>query len=94
MASALTFDYFGSRVTEDRPSDHWLFMGVRERIGDRFKKKKCGTLLYRYHIMKSIEKLYKQMKAGIETFPLQPHSTNFTTVQQMEQIWKNSTEWL
>jgi len=53
------------------PSDLWLITAIRERLGDRFKKKKCGTLLYRYQIMRSIEKLYKQMKNGIETTPLQ-----------------------
>lgn len=57
------------------PSDLWLIVAIRERLGDRFKKKKCGTLLYRYQIMRSIEKLYKQMKYGLETSPLQTAKT-------------------
>lgn len=58
-------------MSELVPSDNWLLVAIRERIGDRFKKKRCGTLLYRYQVMKSIEKLYKQMKHGVETTPLQ-----------------------
>ena len=71
----MTFAYFGSRVREQCPSDLWLLVAVRERIGDRFKKKKCGALLYRYQIMTQIDKLYRQMKAGVETSPLQRIST-------------------
>jgi len=52
-------------------SDSWLLVAIRERVGDRYKKKKCGTLLYRYHIKKSIDKIYKQMKSGVEVAPLQ-----------------------
>jgi hypothetical protein len=59
LATALTFDYFGNVVREGLPSDTWLLVAIRERLGDRFKKKRCGTLLYRYHVMRNIEKLYK-----------------------------------
>ena len=70
ITSALTFAYFGNRIREMSASDLWLLVAVRERIGDRFKKKKCGALLYRYQIMTQIDKLYRQMKAGVETSPL------------------------
>ena len=49
----------------------WLLVAIRERVGERFTKSKCGALLYRYHVMKRIEKLYKLMKEGIEITPLQ-----------------------
>ena len=39
-------------------------------MGDRFAKSKCGALLYRYHVMKRIEKLYKLMNEGIEVHPI------------------------
>ena len=45
-------------------------VSVRERIGDKFTKKRCGTRLEQYNIMKRIEKLYKLMKEGAETHPL------------------------
>lgn len=35
------------------------------------KKKKCGMLLHKYQVMRSIEKLFKQMKNGAELTPLQ-----------------------
>ena len=71
IAGALTFDYFGYIVREQTSGDAWLLESVRQRIGDRFKKKKCGSLLYRYQIMRSIEKIYEKMKNGAEMFPLQ-----------------------
>ena len=75
ITSALTYDFFGNVVKEGLPSDAWLIVAIRERFGDRFKKKRCGTLLYRYHVMRSIEKIYKQMKQGLETAPLQRAKT-------------------
>jgi len=58
-------------VRERLPSDAWLIVAIRERIGDRFKKRRCGTLLYRYHTMRAIEKMYKQIKQGLSIHPLQ-----------------------
>jgi hypothetical protein len=75
LTSALTFDYFGNMVRERLPSDAWLIVAIRERLGDRFKKRRCGTLLYRYHVMRNIEKMYKKMKQGLETAPLQRSNT-------------------
>lgn len=46
-------------------------VAIRERIGDRMKKKKCGMLLYKYQVMRNIEHMYKQMKYGAEMRPLQ-----------------------
>lgn len=66
----MTFDFFGSRVREAKPSDLWLMVAIRERIGDRMKKKKCGMLLYKYQVMRNIERMYKQMKYGAEIRPL------------------------
>lgn len=48
LASAITFDFFGSKVREAKPEDQWLITAIRERIGDRMKKKKCGMLLHKY----------------------------------------------
>ena len=48
LTSALTFDFYGSMVREMYPSDLWLIVAIRERLGDRFKKRKCGALLYKY----------------------------------------------
>ena len=70
VAGALTFDFFGSRVRPAKPSYSWLLAAVRERIGDRMKKKKCGMLLHKYQVMRQIEKVYQQMKIGAETRPL------------------------
>ena len=66
----MAYDFFGFRVREATPSDNWLLVAVRERIGDRFKRLKCGSLLCRYHVMRQIEKLYDLMRSGAETFPL------------------------
>lgn len=71
LATSLTFAFFGGKVREASWSDNWLFVAIRERIGDRFTKSKCGALLYRYHVMKRIEKLYKLVKEGVEAYPLQ-----------------------
>jgi len=48
LAASLTFTFFGGRVREADWSDSWLLLAIRERIGDRFTKSKCGALLYRY----------------------------------------------
>lgn len=66
----MTCDFFGSRIVEKSSSDLWLLTAIQERIGDRMKKKKCGTLLYRYQVMRSIEYIAQQMKRGAETNPL------------------------
>jgi hypothetical protein len=59
LASAVTFDFFGSKVREAKPEDLWLITAIRERIGDRMKKKKCGMLLHKYQVMRSIEMVFK-----------------------------------
>ena len=64
------FTFFGAKVREAQWSDLWLLVAIRERVGDRFAKSKCGALLYRYHVMKRIEKLYKLMNEGIEVHPI------------------------
>jgi hypothetical protein len=42
MATSLAFDYFGNMVWEESELDAWLLAGLRERIGDRNKRKHCG----------------------------------------------------
>ena len=71
LVQALAFAFFGGRAREATWSDSWLFVAIRQRIGDRFTKSKCGALFHRYHVMKRIEKLYKLVKEGVETYPLQ-----------------------
>ena len=71
LAGSLFFAFFGGKVREADWSDTWLLVGIRELIGDRFTKSKCGGVLARYHVMKRIEKLYKLMKEGVEISPLQ-----------------------
>jgi hypothetical protein len=58
LSSSLAFDFFGGRVYEETPDDHWLLVGIRESIGNHFKILKFGTLLHRYHIMQTIESVY------------------------------------
>ena len=48
LAIAVAYDFFGSKVREAKPEDLWLMTAIRERIGDRMKKKKCGMLLHKY----------------------------------------------
>jgi len=43
---------------------------MRESLGNHFKISKCGILIYRYHIMKTIDELYRKMKLGFERYPL------------------------
>jgi DNA-binding phage protein len=70
LASALAFDYFGGKVFEESPEDTWLLVGVRESIGNHYQITRMGVLLYRYHIMQTIESVYKKAKHGIERSPL------------------------
>ena len=39
LAIAVAYDFFGSKVREAKPEDLWLMTAIRERIGDRMKKK-------------------------------------------------------
>jgi len=70
LASSLAFDFFGGQVFENTPEDFWLLQGIRENIGNHYKTAKFGTLLYRYHIMQTIESVYKKAKYGIDRYPL------------------------
>ena len=70
MTSSLAYDYFGGKAIEESSDDYWLLLGIRESLGNHYKITKCGILLYRYHIMQTIESLYKKMKNGIERIPL------------------------
>lgn len=70
IAMSISFDYFGNKVYEESADDQFLIVGIRESIGNHFKILKCGVLLYRYHIMKTIEDVYKKMKLGVERYPL------------------------
>ena len=74
LACAIAFDYFGGRVYEESPDDLWLLLGIRESIGNHFKILKCGVLLYRYHIMKTIDSVYRKAKHGFERNPV--HNAN------------------
>ena len=42
LAGSLFFEFYGSKVREAEWSDTWLLAAIRERVGDRFRKKKCG----------------------------------------------------
>ncbi len=70
LSSSLAYAFFGAKVREAEFSDSWLLVAIRERVGDRFTKSKCGALMYRYTAMKRIEKLYELMKEGVEVHPL------------------------
>ena len=70
LSSSLAYAFFGGKVREAEYADSWLLVAIRERIGDRFTKSKCGALMYRYTAMKRIEKLYELMKEGVEVHPL------------------------
>jgi hypothetical protein len=58
VGGTVSFDFFGSTVREELDSDMWLLTSIRERIGDRMKRQKCGFLLYKYQTMRSIERIY------------------------------------
>jgi hypothetical protein len=80
LAIAVAYDFFGSKVREAKPEDLWLMTAIRERIGDRMKKKKCGMLLHKYQVMRQIETLYTQMRNGAELTPLQSDKQQQGTV--------------
>ena len=42
FATSIAFDFFGNMVWENSEEDAWLLAGLRERIGDRNKRKNCG----------------------------------------------------
>lgn len=42
LATSLAYDYFGNMVWEESEEDAWLITSLRERIGDRNKRLKCG----------------------------------------------------
>lgn len=57
LTTSLAFDYFGGKAIEETSIDFWLILGIRESLGNHIKVQRCGVLLYRYHIMKTIESL-------------------------------------
>jgi hypothetical protein len=56
LATSISYDYFGYKVMEENPSESWLLVGIREHIGEIFKRLKCGKSLYKYHIIKKMDK--------------------------------------
>lgn len=48
IATALSHTFFGDLSYEETPEDAWLLTGLRESIGHRFLKAKCGNNFYRY----------------------------------------------
>ena len=91
LATCLSYDYFGYQVWEESEEDAWLVASLRERIGDRYKRLKCGQSLYRYHIMKTMDKFYAAVKAGAERFSLcSKYVPHFSELQYGEDLyyWK------
>lgn len=91
MATSLAYDYFGNQVWEESQEDAWLIVSLRERIGDRFKRLKCGQNLYRYHLMKTVEKFFDAVKAGAERFALtSQYISHFSELEYGEDVyhWK------
>jgi hypothetical protein len=62
IATSISFDWFGNQVWEETPEDSWLISAIRERIGDQYKKQKCGVSFYRYQLAKKMKKFYKLVK--------------------------------
>jgi hypothetical protein len=65
-------------------------IGIRESIGNHYKILKCGVLLYRYHIMKTIEDVYQKMKMGLERYPL---SSGGQQLNSLQWSYLNQTEY-
>lgn len=70
LSASLAFDFFGGQVYEETPEDYWLLVGIRESIGNHFKITRFGMWLYRYHIMQTIDSVYRKTKHGFERGPL------------------------
>ena len=88
LATSLAFDYFGSQVWEDSQEDAWLLVGLRERLGDKFKKLRCGNSLYRYHLHKTREKFVRAVQAGAERFALTSrYVSHFSEIEIGEDIY-------
>ena len=48
LGTSLAFDWFGATIWEKSIEDTWLLCGMRERIGDRYRRKKTGISMYKY----------------------------------------------
>lgn len=91
LGTSLAYDFFGSQVWEESIDDAWLITSLRERIGDRFKRLKCGQHLYRYHLMKTIDKFFDAVKMGAERFALtSQYVSHFSEIEEGQDIylWK------
>lgn len=88
LATSLAFDYFGSQVWEESQEDAWLLVSMRERIGDRFKRAKCGHNLYRYHLHKTIDEFVGAVQAGAERYALTTRDvSHFSELEIGEDIY-------
>lgn len=88
MATCLSYDYFGYQVYEESDEDAWLITSLRERIGDRYKRSKCGSSIYRYHILQTMEKFFNCLKSGAERFSLcSKYVPHFSELQYGEDLY-------
>lgn len=88
LATSISYDFFGSMVWEESEEDSWLITGLRERIGDRFKRKKTGQSMYRYYIMKTMRKFTEAVEANSERFSLSSkYVPHFSELTYGEDLW-------
>lgn len=88
LASSIAYDFFGAMVWEEAEEDSWLLTGLRERIGDRYKRKKTGQSMYRYQIMKTMRKFTEAVEQNSERFSLgSKYVPHFSELTYGEDLW-------
>ena len=91
FATSIAFDYYGNKVWEETEEDAWLIAGLRERIGDRNRRKHCGQAMYKYNVMKTMRKFVTAVQSNAERFSLSskyvPHFSELTYGEDLY-LWK------
>ena len=88
LGTSLAFDWFGAMVWEKTIEDAWLLCGMRERIGDRYRRKKTGVSMYKYQIMKTMRKYTDAVEQNSERFSLaSKYLPHFSELTYGEDLW-------
>lgn len=67
-------------------------MGIREHIGEIFKRQKCGKSLYKYHMVKKMDKFFEAVSSGAEWFSLtSQYVSHFSEIEYEDNLyfWKS-----
>lgn len=70
FGASLSYDYFGYQIWEENELSDWILTSLRERMGEYYRKKKCGKSFYKYQLMKTMNSFYEIVKTGAERFPI------------------------